>query len=459
MVPDRLLVSFEEGTPPEVVDAVLARAGVESVQRVGRIGARSVRVPPRRQAEALAALRSAAGVEYAEPEVLLEQLETIPNDSRWPAQWGLRLVGGPRAWDVTQGSSGVVIAVLDTGVDFRHPDLKGAFVPGYDFVGNDADPSDDHGHGTAAAGVAAARTNNREGQAGLCWTCSLMPVKVLGANGSGSSATVAKGIVWAADHGAHVISLSLGGPGTTRTLADAVAYAAGKGVVLVAAAGNEGTTTRFYPAAYPEVIAVAASDSSDRLYSWSSRGSWVAVAAPGCNSAPRAGGGYGDFCGTSSATPLVSGLAALALSAKLGATRAEVEQAITTSALALSGSVQHGRVEAPATLAALAQASPAATTSSTRKSARFKGKLTARSPSRTYRRSVAAGRLTAKLSFKGSRKLTLALVNQKGKTVRRVSGRGPLRLGKKVRAGTFRFVVRGRDARASFTLAVSYRAR
>lgn len=286
-----------------------------------------------------------------------------------------------------------------------------------------------------------------------------MPVKVLGANGSGSSATVAKGIIWAADHGADVISLSLGGPGTTRTLADAVAYAAGKGVVLVAAAGNEGTTSRFYPAAYPEVIAVAASDSSDRLYSWSNRGSWVAVAAPGCNSAPRAGGGYGDFCGTSSATPLASGLAALALSAKVGARRAEVEQAITTSALAISGSVQHGRVEARATLAALGQASPAAPTSSTRKSARFRGKLTSRSPSRTYRRSVASGRLTAKLSFTGSRKLRLALVNEKGETVRRVSGRGPLRLGRKVRAGTFRFVVTGRDARASFTLAVSYRAR
>jgi subtilisin family serine protease len=230
-------------------------------------------------------------------------------------------------------------------------------------------------------------------------------------------------------------------------------------VVLVAAAGNEGTTSRFYPAAYPEVIAVAASDSSDRLYSWSNRGSWVAVAAPGCNSAPRAGGGYGDFCGTSSATPLVSGLAALALSAKVGARRAEVEQAITTSALAISGSVQHGRVEARATLAALGQASPAAPTSSTRKSARFRGKLTSRSPSRTYRRSVASGRLTAKLSFTGSRKLRLALVNEKGKTVRRVSGRGPLRLGRKVRAGTFRFVVTGRDTRAKFTLAVSYRAR
>jgi thermitase len=118
-------------------------------------------------------------------------------------------------------------------------------VAGYDVINDDADPRDDRGHGTAAAGVIAARTHNREGQAGICWNCSIMPVKVLDSNGSGTTSAVASGIVWAADHGARVISMSLGGAGTTQALTNAVAYAAGKGVLLLAAAGNSGTTTRF----------------------------------------------------------------------------------------------------------------------------------------------------------------------------------------------------------------------
>lgn len=352
--PGRLVVGLEEGAPTAKVDRVLARAGAKVKRSIGKIDARLLEVPKAQIEEAMASLQASSTVEYVEREVLLERTDTVPNDALWSGQWGPMLVRTPKAWDVTRGSGDVVIAVLDTGVDFGHPDLQGTFVAGYDFVNNDADPRDDHGHGTAAAGVIAARTHNQEGQAGVCWSCSLMPVKVLDATGSGTSSAVASGIVWAADHGARVISMSLGGAGTTQTMANAVAYAAGKGVLLLGAAGNSGTTTRFYPAAYSEVVSVAATMSTDQLYEWSNRGDWVQVAAPGCNTAPRAGGGYENFCGTSAATPLVAGIAGLALSLDPNATKAMLEQALRSGALPLlPGSVVYGRVDALGVLAAL----------------------------------------------------------------------------------------------------------
>lgn len=226
-------------------------------------------------------------------------------------------------------------------------------MPGFDVVNNDFDPQDDNGHGTAAAGVIAARTNNAQGKAGVCWNCAVMPVKVLGASGSGTTSAIASGILWAVAHGADVINLSLGGTGTTSALADAVAQAASQGVVVVAAAGNNGNTTPFYPAAYPQVISVAGTTSADGRYEWSTYGSWVQVAAPGCNIAPEAGGGYVNFCGTSAATPVVSGIAGLAYSLEPTLSKSTFELALRSAAVPLGTIVQYGRVDAAATLEAL----------------------------------------------------------------------------------------------------------
>lgn len=350
--PGRLVVGLDEDASRTQVDRLVRRTGATVGRSIGKIDARVLEVPNAEIDEAMASLDASPAVEYVEREVLLARTGTVPNDVLWTGQWGPRLVGTPRAWDFARGSARTVIAVLDTGVDYGHPDLQGAFVPGYDFVAKEPLAADDNGHGTAAAGVIAARTHNREGQAGICWSCSLMPVKVLDATGWGTSSAVAAGIVWATENGARVISLSLGGPGTTQALSDAVAYAASKGVVIVAAAGNSGTTTRFYPAAYPGVVGVAATTSSDKLYAWSNRGDWVQVTAPGCNTAPRAGGGYVNFCGTSSATPLVAGIAGLALSRAPGLGKGELERALRTSAVPLAF-VRHGRVRAFRTLAAL----------------------------------------------------------------------------------------------------------
>jgi subtilisin family serine protease len=359
--PGQLLVKFEDGAPAAAVDAALARAGARSGRRLQN-GTQLLLVEPARVGAALASLRASAAVEYAERDAVVAQLGTVPNDPLWADQWGLALVGAPAAWDMTRGSANVVVALLDTGVDAAHPELAGAFVSGYDVWNGDADPADDNGHGTSAAGVLAARGDNRQGVAGMCWSCSVMAVKVLGADGSGTMGSVAAGIVWAADHGAHVISLSLGGTTSTRTLEDAVAYAVAKGVVLVAAAGNSNSTTAFYPAAYPKVLSVAATTSSDTRYSWSNYGSWVDLAAPGCNAAPALAGGYQGFCGTSSATPLVAGLAALALSAKPAAKAADVERALTETAVPLGGVVAHGRIDAPRALAAVGAARSSACT-------------------------------------------------------------------------------------------------
>jgi subtilisin family serine protease len=454
---DQLLVKFEEGTPPGVVNRLLAKAGVTPRSRIDRTGTRVIGMPPARRAAALAVLASSPAVEYAESDVVLEQLGTVPNDPRWSDQWGPRKVSAPGAWDAARGSSSVVIAVLDTGVDFGHGDLRGAAAAGYDFVNGDSNPADDQGHGTAAAGVLAARTNNAVGLAGMCWACSLASVKVLDANGSGSTSTVARGIVWAADHGARVISLSLGGPSGTQTLANAVEYAAGKGVVIVAAAGNSGTSTPFYPAAYPAVLSVGGTDPSDRRYNWSNYGSWVKVAAPGCNVSPLRGGGYGTFCGTSSATPVVAGLAGLALSAKPGATKAEIERAIKSAAIPIGGAVKHGRVDAAQTLVTLGAGGGAVSPATT--AATAEGVISRSHPRRVYRRVVGAGALAARLTFTGAPKLTLSIVNSNGVTIRRVSGASPLRRSVTVRAGTFRFVVKGKDVRrAPFTLRITYQA-
>src|SRR5439155_517296 len=183
---------------------------------------------------------------------------------------------------------------------------------GYDYVNNDQDPSDDNGHGTAVAGIVAENSDNGIGVADYIWACRLMPVKVLDADGTGFASGLAQGIVWATDHGARVLNLSLGTPVDDLTLTAAAQYAWLHGALVVAAAGNESSPTVDYPAALPNVLSVAASDQSDRLYAFSNSG--ARVAAPGENSTTGRGSTYVSFLGTSSAAPVVSGIAGLAFS-------------------------------------------------------------------------------------------------------------------------------------------------
>jgi serine protease len=273
-----------------------------------------------------------------------------PSDPCYRYQWHLRQLGIPSAWALGKGE-GAVVAVIDTGVS-RVPDLAGTkFVPGYNFVGDNDDASDDHGHGTHVAGTIAQTTHNKLGVGGVAFKASIMPLKVLSANGSGSMAAIAQAIRFAADNGAHVINMSLGGRFPVGAIGSAVKYARGKGVTVVAAAGNDGSGRVSYPARYPGVIAVAATQFDETTTFYSNWGPQIDIAGPGGNvRVDQNGDGQPDgvlqntvvprntsstdylwFMGTSMASPHVAGVAALVVGA--GVTKPDaVEQVLLDTA-------------------------------------------------------------------------------------------------------------------------------
>jgi subtilisin family serine protease len=354
----RLLVAFHPGVSPASRAATLARVDARVQGAVPGVGVRVVSVPAGAVGAALALLRSTRGVAFAERDTLVRAAATAaPADPLYAANaWPFARTFLPIAWSASTGA-GVTVAVVDTGVNATG-DLAGAVLPGVNLVGG-ADERDDNGHGTEVASVLAGRANNGLGSVGVCWSCNILPVKALGANGSGLTSTVAAGVVWAADHGARVINLSLGGTQSDQTLASAVAYAQGKGAVVVAAAGNGSSTSLDFPAAYPGVVAVAGSDPADVRYGFSNYGGGVSLAAPGCALAQNLAGAFATACGTSISTPFVSGVAALAFSLAPAATAAQVTQALTVTAKPVPGSyVAHGLVDASATLDALGASLP-----------------------------------------------------------------------------------------------------
>lgn len=206
--------------------------------------------------------------------------------------------------------AGTLVAVVDTGVTARHG-LQ--LEPGIDLVDGDGDAADPSGHGTAVAAEVLA----------TCPACTILPVRVLSPAGTAPWARIAVGIVWAVNHGARVVNVSIAGSGGSTALRAAVAYALRRDVLVVAAAGNAADTRPAYPAAYAGVVGVAAADADGRLYDWSSRGSWVDLAAPGCATLP-AGESLAAACGTSFAAPLVSGIAALERAADPDSAAAEI---------------------------------------------------------------------------------------------------------------------------------------
>ncbi|MBU0687555.1 MAG: S8 family serine peptidase [Candidatus Margulisbacteria bacterium] len=308
--------------------------------------------------EALDYLSIDPSVEYAEPNYYVQALDTTPNDPKYSEQWGLPKVSAPAAWDYEQGNSSIIVAVIDTGVNYNHEDLTGKVTLGWDFVNGDSNPNDDNGHGSGVAGVIGASTNNGIGIAGLGWNTRILAVKVLHSTGTGEVYDVAQGIQYSADR-AHILNLSLGDYDPTTTLQTAVDYAVAKGCVLVGAAGNDGKTDMVYPAAYDSVLAVAATDSSDKRAVWNSTqssnyGTWISVCAPGTNIySTRLNNSYSSPSGTSMATPFVSALAALILAQNPTWSAAQIKEQIISTAdnidsvnIGYTGKLGSGRINA-----------------------------------------------------------------------------------------------------------------
>jgi thermitase len=345
--PQEIIVKFKDSVTESAVKSLAAKENDVVVEKGPKFHV--IKVKDGNVEDAIKEYENDANVEYAEPNYTYHATWT-PNDTYFSngVQWAPQKVSAQSAWDITKGSSTVKVAIVDTGVDYNHPDLAGKVVKGYDFVDDDSDPMDLNNHGTHCAGIAAAVTNNAKGIAGMAPNVSVLAVRVLDANGSGSLDDVANGIYYAVDNGAKVVSLSLGGSSGATSLQNAVNYAASKGVVVVAAAGNESTSAPSYPGYYSNAIAVAATDSSDYLASFSNYGSWVDVAAPGVDIASTIrNGGYAYMSGTSMATPLVAGIAGLL--ASQGRTASNIRAAIENTADYVPGTGTYfskGRVNA-----------------------------------------------------------------------------------------------------------------
>jgi hypothetical protein len=377
-----ILVQFREGTPPGIIHN--AHGSVQGkIRRNLPERVQLITLPPHVPAhKALGIYRANPRVKHAEPNYVVRRAVT-PNDPQFRQQWhlyntGQRYlnsmprgtvgadIGAPEAWALHTGSDQIIVAILDSGIDYLHPDLVSNVMGGWNFVSGDDDPMDDDSssHGTHVAGIIGAVGNNGIGVSGVNWKVKLMSLKTLGANGSGTVADAIEAIDYATRMGARVINASYGYPGDCKSVApseferQAIERAGAAGVLFVAAAGNsscDNDVTPFYPAGYPlsNVVAVAATDAHDKLAPFSNYGATsVHIAAPGhpvLSTLHRERGNYGFLSGTSMAAPMVSGAAALLMSYNPALSTLEVRRLLleTSSALpAIYGKAVFGRLDA-----------------------------------------------------------------------------------------------------------------
>ena len=376
-----LLVRFRAGVGQQDKDLVTASLGARKKQLQGDSGIEKFELPVSRDVgSAVFQMLSDPRVEMAEPNFLISKDDLNPNDPRFNEQWALRNTGQDRgqsgsdinagtAWNRTTGSRATAIAVIDSGIDFTHPDLANnqwtnpapganGDLHGWDYIENSAEIKDEQGHGTAVAGIIAAEGDNSLGIAGVMWRASLMSLRVLDGTGTGDIAAAIEAIDYATTHGAQVINLSWGTTAESFALKDALSRALRQDVAVVCSAGNMGKdleATPYYPASFalPNLISVAATDNIDQLASWSSWSAHnITVAAPGINIlTTKMGGGYWNVTGTSAAAPLVTGIAGLIKTFRPATNVRSLAQAIAQGArpvAALSGKVLSGGVASAA---------------------------------------------------------------------------------------------------------------
>jgi subtilisin family serine protease len=388
--PGEILVKFDAGYAINAATNIMSAYRASQIDTIYGSQVQVWQVPEGNELEIAAQLSREAGIAFAEPNYLYSVFTTSPDDPSYlnGSQWAHQNIHSAAAWDLSTGSNTITIAIVDSGIDEGHPDLAGKIVPGYDFVDKDPDPHDENGHGTHVAGIAAAITNNETGVAGMSWGARIMPIRTMGANGTGYNSDITAGINWAYQNGAKIINLSLGGPDYSQAMQDAINAAHAAGTLVVAAMGNcrmggsdcPGVNPVMYPAANNNVFAVSSVTRTDTYAYYSQFGAQVDIAAPGgqMSNYHDANGIYStmptypvyltskysysrnyDYLhGTSQATPYVAGLAALVWSANLALTPDEVQNAIQSNADDIGDpgwdqNYGYGRINAWATLAAV----------------------------------------------------------------------------------------------------------
>lgn len=358
VIPGRFVVKYRPGVMAAQAATALNRIGAQKVKPVGaaELGIEVIQVPAGQNAATVEqTLEQNPAIEYVEPVFTVPFPEVIPsaaddsdtqpagypNDPKFGAQYSHQATQSQVGWSISRGDRRTLIAIVDSGVDINHPDLQGKIVDVYNGADGNKDVVDYVGHGTHVAGIAAAMTNNGLGVAGVAPECGILAVKVASGNSSyPSTEGIANGIIWAADHGADVINLSLGSRRESEVITDAVKYALSKNVVVLAATGNDSARVKSYPAAVPGVIAVGSTDERDQRSSFSNYGDWVSVTAPGSNILSTfpfndnmiGKKEYGSISGTSMATPFATGLAGLIRSKYPNMPVAMVKRALETSA-------------------------------------------------------------------------------------------------------------------------------
>ena len=342
------VVRVRPGAGLAAVEAAAGATGARVTGAVPALRLLEVEAPP----GAAEALRDSGAVAWMHRERLLDLTGARPDDPLFPDQWPLRTMEALRGWRVERGTTNeVVVAVVDSGVDYSHPDLQDRMVPGFDFVNLDDDPADDHGHGTHVAGIVAAEPDNGTGVAGVSWGARIMPLKVCPEDGGCGTFEVASAIAYAVQGGAKVVNLSLAGAagGCPRELELAATLAESRDVLLVAGAGNSAQDGNpvMYPAACDGYVAVGATALGDRWAPFSEHGDYLDLSAPGVGVPstipPGLAGmqdnpttpGYGPADGTSMATPHVAGLAALLFALHPDWTPLQVEEHMEKTAVDL----------------------------------------------------------------------------------------------------------------------------
>src|SRR3972149_3084557 len=328
-VPDRLLIKFKKDVSNTEKDKLLKENGASVLAEIKQIDVKLIKVPEQALEKVQAAFAKNGKVEYVEKDYIFEPV-AIPNDPYYPNQWHLPAINAPAAWDITTGSS-IPIAILDTGVDPNHPDLKDKLTLGYNFYNNNNDWSDVCGHGTKVAGSAASISNNGLGVSGVAWNNPIIPIKITDANCYGYYSSMINGIVYAADKGARVANISFQ-IFNGASLSDAARYMNDHGGWVVAAAGNTGKLEDYSD--NPYIISVGAISTNDLVTSFSSYGPFVDFAAPGQGIYTTiSGSSYNYVSGTSFASPIVAGVVGVVISNNPSMTSQQVYDALKNSAV------------------------------------------------------------------------------------------------------------------------------